>query len=508
LNKKMTFINLAANLVALLLSIIINFFLTPFIVENIGQAAYGFIALANSMITYITVVTLAINSMANRFISIQIFKGNINKANQYFSSVVIANLLVSSLVIVVCVPLIINLDKFISIPVELHIDVKWLFSLILINFIINLISVIYTVGVFVKDKLYLNSIRSAQSVFLKGLALVALFAVFDARLLFVGIATLVATVFALLWNRYYTRKLTPFLKITVKDFKFLSIKELISSGIWNSINKLSSILHDGLSLLICNILIGPGPMGLMSIAKVVPSMVYNTLGSITSVFSPNLTKNFAYSKPDAMVNTLNNSIKIMGTLLNVPIVVFIAFGREFFQLWVPSTDTDAIYIVAVLSIAPLILSGSTACIYDVFSITNKLKLQSLVVLAVACLDLALILFTLKVTDFGIYAIVAIPCFTSYIKNLVFTFPYAAHCIGQKWYIFYRPAFRSVFCVIVSFFTINSLKRFMDSSTWLEFFLSVAISSIICLIINALLIWNLNDYKKILDLFRDKYIAKN
>jgi O-antigen/teichoic acid export membrane protein len=508
LNKKLTFINLAANLIALLLSIIINFFLTPFIVENIGQAAYGFIALANSMITYITVVTIAINSMANRFISIQVFQGNIKKANQYFSSVVIANLLVSLLVILVCVPLIINLDRFISIPRELHIDVKWLFSLILINFVINLISVIYTVGVFIKDKLYLNSIRSAQSVFLKGLALVALFAIFDARLLFVGVASLFATVFALLWNRYYTKKFTPFFKITIKDFKLLSIKELVSSGIWNSINKLSSILNDGLSLLICNIFIGPGPMGLMSIAKVVPSMVYNALGSITSVFLPNLTKNFAYTDREAMVDTLNNSIKVMGTLLNVPIVVFLAFGREFFQLWVPSTDTNAIYIVAVFSIAPLILSGSTACIYDVFSITNKLKLQSLVVLVVACLDLLLILLALKFTDFGIYAIVAIPCFTSYIKNLVFTFPYAARCIGQEWYIFYRPALRSVFCVVVSFFSINSLKRIMDSSTWLEFFLSVAISSIICLIINVLLIWNLNDYKKIFDLLKVKYIAKN
>lgn len=508
MNKKLTAVNLTANLVAFLLSMIINFFLTPFIVKNIGQAANGFIGLANSMITYITVVTMAINSMANRFISIQIFKGNMEKANKYFGSVIIANLIVAGFAIAICLPLIVNLEKLISVPSELSLDVKWLFTIILINLIVNLISMIYNVGVFVKDKLYLNSIRSAQSVLLKGLLLVAMFSVFNARLFFVGIATLSSTVFALLWNRYYTRKFTPFLKVKASNFNLKAIYELVSSGIWNSVNKLSSILNNGLSLLICNIFIGPDPMGLMSISKVIPTMVYNVLGNITIVFSPNLTKNYAVSDTNAFIKTLNNSIKVMGTLLNIPVIIFIAFGKEFFNLWVPTTDANSLYILSVFSIAPLILSGPTACIYDVFSITNKLKLHSLVVLGLACFDLLLTFILLNITDYGIYIIVAVPCITSYLKNIVFTFPYAAHCVGKKWYTFYKPAFRSVVCAAITYFVVVFAKNFLNLSSWIGFFVSAFVCSVICLIINVLLVWNVSEWTGFLISLKGRYVGRH
>lgn len=50
-NKK-TMINVICSLMVLAANVIINFWLSPYIVKNIGVEANGFITLANNFVTY------------------------------------------------------------------------------------------------------------------------------------------------------------------------------------------------------------------------------------------------------------------------------------------------------------------------------------------------------------------------------------------------------------------------------------------------------------------------
>lgn len=67
--------------------------MTPFIVEKIGVEANGFVSLANNFVEYAQLITIAVNSMAGRFITIKLHQKNTDDANKYFSSVFIANLI-------------------------------------------------------------------------------------------------------------------------------------------------------------------------------------------------------------------------------------------------------------------------------------------------------------------------------------------------------------------------------------------------------------------------------
>ena len=89
-NKQIA-INMFAQIAVFGIQFCISFFLTPFIVRTLGVEAYGFVGLSNNIIGYMQVVTVALNSMAARFISIEYHNGNFQKANQYFSSVFYAN---------------------------------------------------------------------------------------------------------------------------------------------------------------------------------------------------------------------------------------------------------------------------------------------------------------------------------------------------------------------------------------------------------------------------------
>ena len=135
MNKnKQLIINLITTIFVLLINTLINFGLSSYIVEKIGEEAYGFISLATNFVSFATIFTTALNSMCSRFITIDIHKKNMKSANEYFTSVLFANALIILFLIVPSLIMILYLEKFIKISPNLIVDVKLLFTFIFLNF--------------------------------------------------------------------------------------------------------------------------------------------------------------------------------------------------------------------------------------------------------------------------------------------------------------------------------------------------------------------------------------
>ena len=83
-NKRATLINIFAALITLEVQMFISFWLSPFVVGKLGEEAYGFINLANNFVSYASLVSVAINSMACRYISVEYNSGNKEKAKVVF----------------------------------------------------------------------------------------------------------------------------------------------------------------------------------------------------------------------------------------------------------------------------------------------------------------------------------------------------------------------------------------------------------------------------------------
>lgn len=116
MNKNKQFvINLIASLVNFVVNMGIGFAITPFIVSRVGAEAYGFTGLANTMVGYATLFTIALNSVAGRFITVAYHQGDRRKADAYFSSALAADLVMILVPTAIAVPLIINLEHVIRI---------------------------------------------------------------------------------------------------------------------------------------------------------------------------------------------------------------------------------------------------------------------------------------------------------------------------------------------------------------------------------------------------------
>lgn len=489
---KQLVINMSASFVAYGVSLFISFFLSPYIVRTIGVEANGFVGLANNFVSYAGIITIALNSLAGRFITISLTRGDEEAANRYFTSVFFANLVIALVLGLIGGIIIVFLDQLINIPAALLTDVRWLFTFVFLNCILSVVGSVFTVATFARNKLYLSSLREIEANLARALCIIGLFALGTPRVSFLGAASLLSGGYTMIRNIRYTRLLLPEIRVRRKHFDFRAVWELVTSGIWNTINRLGQILIDGLDLLITNLFVDAAAMGILGLAKTVPNLISGLMGSIVGVFSPNYTILYAEEKYDELLAQIKQSMKIMGVITNIPIIILLACGQEFFANWQPTLDPKMLNLLSILTIGCLIFSGGINCLYGIFTVVNRMKANSLVVLAGGAVSTLLVLFLVRTTDLGVYAVAGVSTAVSIIRNLVFTAPYGAKCLNQKWYIFYPEIFKPVVFVVVSVPICLAVLPMIPLAGWLGFFSKAAVSGILALAVGFWIVLNKKD----------------
>lgn len=480
--SKQTVLNMIGSVMTYVISMLISFFLSPYIVKNIGVDANGFITLANNFLGYISLASIALNTLGSRFVTISIYEKDNDKSNRYFSSIFYANLFLSIGLTIIYSLIIIFLDDLIDVSAALLPDVRLLFGVLFVNSVSNTIGSVFSVATFATNKLYLNSIATIITNLVRVTVLIVLFALFQPKLYYVGVSTFCSSFLLVVINFFFTKKLLPQIKINHKCFEIKKVKELVSGGIWASVNRLGTILLSDLDLLISNIFIDSIAMGVLSVSKTVPSAINSVVGSIVSVFSPNYTILYAQKKYKELIVNIKQSIKIMSILTNLPVIVLIICGEQFYRLWQPTQDAHELYILSILSIACVIISGGINCIYNIFTVVNKLRLNAVVVIISGLISTGIVFILLKTTDLGIYAIAGVSTVVSIIRNFAFTAPYGAKCLNIKWYSFYPEMIKSLIFVLISVFVSYFPSKVIKGDNWISLILlgiiTVAVSACI------------------------------
>ena len=131
------------------------------------------------------------------------------------------------------------------------------------------------------------------------------------KISYVAFGGLVSTLFIVIFNIYYTKRLTPELQFRVSDFDWQKLLRVLSSGIWNSITKLSQIFSSGLDLVVTNLFIGAIEMGYLAVAKTVPQVIVSFNATIANAFSPNMMDLYAKGDMEQLQKTAKTAMKFM-----------------------------------------------------------------------------------------------------------------------------------------------------------------------------------------------------
>ncbi len=504
--RKQMYVNLIGQVVAFLINFGINFFLTPYIIEQVGREAYGFVSLGNNFVTYASVVSVALNSMSGRFIALRIHQDDYESANKYYASVIFSNMVLAVILSVPFVLIVIFLDQLIVIESGMLFNVQILWSLLFINFVLSLITSSVGVQLFTANRIDIKAKKGVEANLLRGLLMLLLFAICGPHLWFIGIGAIVCSVYGIATNFYYARKLVPQIRFCMKNVSWTTTKELLSSGVWNSIRSLGSIALTELDLLISNLFISPAAMGTLSIAKTVPSNISNFMGTICVAFMPQLTIEYAKCDKKEFVASIKRCIRIHSFFVCVIYGTLFALLEPFFVVWLPedTTDIHKIYILAILSVCSCLVTAVTEVLFSVCTVINKVRYTSILVVLTGLLSLLCTYLALRYTSLELYAVAGISSILCIIRSVMLLVPYVGKAIGEKWHCFYIDLFRSVIMLLLSIAVGFMIKQFiLREISWLYLILSGMICVFVLGLLNGIFVLDRNDRKFLFNKFKRK-----
>lgn len=501
-------INLVSSIIVFIVSMGINFLLTPFILKSLGNEAYGFVGLSNAIVSYASIITVAINSVSGRFVAYEWHKNNIPKSNIYYSSVLVVNVFFC-IVVVVCSGLfLLNINKILDVPPHLENDVFLTFVFYFINFCVGLFNGVITVCAFVKNKLYLISIRNAISSAILAICIVLLFYFFKPMIFYIAISALIASLFVFFSTIFISSRITPELKFSLFAFDFKSIKELFSSGIYNSFNALNRILITGMDLFICNIFLNANMTGILAVSKAAPIILESFVAQISFIFAPKFVELYSKNEIANLIMQSKLSMRITAFILIAPVAVFVAFGQEFYTLWLPfknKSEVSLIYELSLIVLLPILLISFVFSLFNLDSATNQLRRPAI---ANTILGFGTILgqiAILKFTNYGIYGIVVTGAIFYSLRICFFDLINASLNLKQSISTFY-PTFLRLVCVFMTILLmVFGLKFYINIQiiSWMDFVLHSILFAIFGYVFCLFLLFNQKERQSIMGLIKSK-----
>lgn len=488
---------------AIVVTIAMNFFLSPYIVKNLGEEANGFTQLANNFVNYASLITVALNSMAGRFVTMHYYRGDKEESNKFYSSIMIANIAIIIFLIIPATILLFKLESVINIENSNVFYVKLLFAFVFVNFFITQINSVFGIITSVSNKRYIvNTINSSKTV-LNALCLLLVFSIFTPKIYYVSLVALLLSGITVPFYIVISRKILPDLKIKFKCFSIKTILQLLSSGIWNVLTQCGIILMTGVDLLLANLLINPVAMGVLSVSKTMPNCIAQITGNVNSSFLPNLTIAYASGNTKDVLGSLRFSMKCSSILVSIPVMVLCVYGKNFYLLWQPTLNAEVLSVLSFCACIQYIPLAGPQALNNVFTVTNKLKVNSITVVLGGVINVITVFLLLKFTEWGVFAIAAVSAVISVIRNLTIIVPYSAKVLNLKWYTFYKDVLISCLCCLVNGIFCFVFQYIIVPSSWIRMVISVFCACIFSLISLFLLLLSKEEKKLILSKIKKK-----
>lgn len=487
--KKQYILNAMASIVAIAVSTGISFFLSPFIVKNIGVEANGYVSLGLQFVHYANLAAVALNSMASRFIMMALYNGDKAKAKKYYSSLFVGDVALSIILSGFAVFCIWKLESLINITPELLWDVKLLYATLFTNAILNIVFTAWSSSAYICDRLYLDYICNMVCTVLRAMLIFCLMLCLKPSVWFVGFSTLVSGLLGILFNAKYKRHLLPDFQMRVSDFSWAYVKELVSSGIWNTVASMGSMFITGLDLLVTNLYIGPVMMGVLAIAKAIPGIIDSLNESIANVLTPSFIIDYANNNVDNIVQTIRKASKLISVVCTIPLGFLIVYGKSFYMLWQPTQRAETLYILSLLTIMARILFTGMQPLFSVFTVVNKVKQHSVVMLINGLVSVILTMILVNSTNLGVYAVAGVSVCCCMVKNLVYVIPFSAYYLGLPKITFYFVLIPSVVCTLITVGVGIGLASLIPSNTWITLIMSATILSFVAVMLNICIVLN-------------------
>lgn len=490
------------SVVAMGINYLISLFLTPYITEHLGTEIYGFVTMAKTFANYGIIITSCLNAFAARYIVVAFHEGDTQRANGYYSSVLLANLLMLLVFAFASLVFIKYLDLFFIIPAEHLAEVQLLFFLDILNYLAVAVANVSVAAAYIRNRLvYVNLIRMA-AYGVEAILLILLFRLLPPKVYYVGIALLGSTILLGILNELLKCRLVKELRFRWKSCSLSAIRELVGKGIWNSINQIGNLLNSGLDLWITNRMLTGLAMGQLSIVKTLGAIFAVVPGLLSTPFQPILLKAYAEKENHKLIRTFQLQMKLTGLTATLLLIGFLLLGKSYFQLWTPGEDAQLLYRITMVTLVGFAFEGVVQPLFYTYALTLKNTVPCIVTICSGLLNVLGMYVLLRYTNLELYGVVGTTTMLGMLTFGVFTPLYCAKCLKLSWKSFY-PALLRILLSMGAFAGAGLWIGQLAADSWGSLILKALCIVLILVPVYFMLVFNSQEKKQIFQRWRSR-----
>jgi O-antigen/teichoic acid export membrane protein len=464
--------NVFSNWIALAITTLVGFFLSPFVVHHLGNVTYGVWVLTLSFASYMNLLDLGLRGAVTRFVSKGVAQGNYEESSQAVSGALWIRLWISLAIVAVGFGLSVVFHHIFAIPVELQRDARLAILITCVSVAITLWSGVFGSVLAALHRFDLTSSVSILQTCFRGAGLVWLLRSGHGIL---ALATweLCTSLVANGANILLAFRAFPQLKVVFGRPSAATLGKL-----WNY-SFYVFVIHTSVQVayysdnLVVGAFLSPAAVTVYAIGGMLIAYARSIITSMTSTFTP------LASSYDAVGNYDNlRRLVIHGTraalVVALPIEAALFFrGHTFIRLWMGEQYAQPSgTVLRILLLAILFASANTTSVGIVFGME---KLKPVAIWAVGEAAANLILSIILVRRIGIYGVAwgsAIPSvfcelilWPAYVSKLV-AIPVRTY-LWQTW-------IRTGIAAIPFALACAVAERFWHASNLFVFFVQIAV----------------------------------
>jgi len=429
--------NVASNMAYMSLTSVAMTLYIPFLIRHLGVAAYGMIPLANAAIMYMATIIDGLNVAANRYLAIDLNRGDVGAANRTFNTSLAISLVATGLMLPLAAGVTWFFPQLFQVPSGLELQSRILFASVALTFFLTMLDSNVAVSTMIVHRFDLrNLVRGLTMITRMGLVLL-LFMLLPAQLWYVGLGFVLSALVSLVGNWQLWRLLTPQLRISLAAVDRSRMREMMGFSGWVVINRIGMLLFLGTDLVIVNVYFGPVMTGSYGTLLLFPDLMRNIVDTVSSVLSPAIMSRYALHDFDGLRALAARSLKLFGIGLALPIGLLCGLSRPFLQIWLGPTFGDLALLLVVL-VGHMSINLATLPLSYVLTAYNKVRIQGVATLLLGVVNVVLAVALARWGSWGAVGVAAATAIVLTVRNLIFLSSYCARVMGLPGWTFYVP----------------------------------------------------------------------
>lgn len=344
----------------MLMTMAISLYTSRIVLATLGEVDFGIYNVVGGFVTMFTVISGAMTTATQRFLSFEIGKKTNGNVKSMFSTAIIIHFILAA-IILICAETIglWFLNTHMKFPDDRYVAANWVFQFSLLTFIINVISVPYNAAIIAYEKMKAFAYVSIIEVTLKLLVVYLLMiSTVDKLVLYSILLALIAITVRIIYGIYAKRN---FLECKF-DWKWNKTygKNVMSFVSWNLIGSLAGVAKEqGINVLL-NIFFGATVNAARGIAYQVLNAMNGFVNNFQLAMNPQIVKSYASNEKYDMFNLVFRGSKLSYLLLftmSLPVILETPF---ILNIWLKDVPSYTAIFTRLVLITALIdsLSGT------------------------------------------------------------------------------------------------------------------------------------------------------